>query len=75
MQWLWRLSGRIPCLRREVIVNLSDGATAIRGVLIDVAGPWFVLKQASVLQVGSKPVAMDGDAVIDRAKVLFIQVV
>ena len=74
MQWLWRLVGRVPCLRREVILALTDD-TSLRGVLVDVVGAWFVLKRASVLTPSGPAVPMDGDGIVDRARLSFIQVV
>jgi len=65
---------RVPCLRQTVIVNLTDGASAIRGVLYEVKGDWLLLKQASGLQAGQKAIDMDGDVLVERTKVLFIQV-
>lgn len=69
-----RLLGRVPCVRRRVLVNLESG-DAIQGVLWQHAGAWLVLKQATFTdREGSKSVAMDGDVVIECAKVAFIQV-
>ena len=56
-------------------MNLTDDKTAIRGVLWDEQGRWLVLKNASLVGAGKPPVPMDGEAVIERARVLFIQVV
>jgi hypothetical protein len=39
------------------------------------AASWLVLKDARLLSKNSPPVAMDGDVVIECAKVSFIQVV
>jgi hypothetical protein len=67
-----------PCLLRVVIVNLkSDGNAAIRGVLWQSRGPWLVLRDASMLQAGSgsPPPPLDGDIVIHRDNVSFLQVV
>lgn len=75
MRWLWRLLGRIPCWRREVLLNLTDDKTAVRGVLWQVQGRWFVLRRAELVLAGKAPVPMDGEVVIERAKVFFIQVV
>ncbi len=68
------LFGRIPCVRRRVICNLSDDHTAVQGVLYEVRGSWLVLKNASLLSAGGKPVDVDGDVLVDRQRVLFIQV-
>jgi hypothetical protein len=60
---------------RSVIVNLrSDRDTAIRGVLWQVRGPWFVLRTVDLLSSGT-PTRMDGDVVIHRDNVAFLQVV
>lgn len=73
--WFWLL-GRIPCLRRRVYVNfVHDEGTAIEGVLFAQRGAWLVLKDARLLSKTAPAVAMDGDVVIECAKVSFIQVV
>jgi hypothetical protein len=68
------LCGRIPCLRQRVLVNLIDGETAVRGVLWAHRGGFLVLKDAQLVTAKQAPVAMDGDVVIECAKVLFTQV-
>jgi hypothetical protein len=70
---LW--PARIPCLRRRILVNLEDGETAIEGVLFEHRAPWLTLKSARLLTKDRAPVPMDGDIVIECAKVAFIQVV
>lgn len=67
------LLGRVPCLRQRVIVNLTDPDQAIAGVLWSQRGGWLVIKQPQLLRAGVPAVPMDGDAVIERARVLFIQ--
>lgn len=59
-------------IRRRVIVNLVDGS-AIAGVLYRRAGSLLVLKDATYLEKGADPLALDGDTIIERPKVLFIQ--
>jgi hypothetical protein len=67
---------RIPCLHRRIIVTLDDRQeNSIDGVLFDKRGGWLVLKDARLLQANRPPVPMDGDVVIECAKVSFIQVV
>jgi hypothetical protein len=66
---------RIPCIRRRVLVSLLDGKTAIRGVLFEQKGDWLVLKSAECIGATDAPVEMDGDVVIECARVLFVQVV
>jgi hypothetical protein len=64
-----------PCLRQSVVVNLiSEPDTAIRGVLWSVRGSWFVLKNAAVLKPQLEPLAIDGDVIIHRTNVAFVQV-
>jgi hypothetical protein len=75
VQWFWRLIGRVPCIRRQVIVNFTDGRTAIRGVLFGESGSWLTLKQAAMLSQTTAAVPMDGDVVVHRSQVLFLQVV
>jgi len=65
-----------PCLRQSVVVNLiSEPDTAIRGVLWSVRGSWFVLKNAAILKPTLDPVTIDGEVIIHRANVAFLQVV
>lgn len=68
-----RLFGRVPCLRRRVIVNLVDGE-AFDAVLFDHAGAWLTLKKATHIGIDGKTMPLDGDVVIECAKVDFIQV-
>lgn len=60
-------------LRRKVIVNLV-GDRAISGVLWCRRGGLIVLKQAELHEPGVEPVPMDGDVVVERARVDFVQV-
>ncbi|MFJ9448169.1 hypothetical protein ACIRRH_41095 [Kitasatospora sp. NPDC101235] len=64
---------RRTALRRRVVVNLADKAFA--GVLWAKRGPLLVLRDAELLQAGMPAVTMDGEVVIERARVEFIQVV
>lgn len=59
-------------LRRSVVVNLDDG-TAVQGVLYRKAGPLLVLKNAALLEEGANPMPLDGDTIIERRRVMFIQ--
>lgn len=72
--WSW-LFRRVPCVRRRVVVNLiGERDSAIRGVLYAHRGPWLVLKQAEYVPAKGDPLPMDGDVVIECARVAFIQV-
>jgi len=57
-----------------VLVNLTDGK-AFSGVLWAKRGPLLVLRGAELLEPGADPVAVDGDVLIERPKILFIQLV
>lgn len=58
--------------RRRAIVNLSDG-TAIDGIFFRQDGPLLILKNAVLLTPGAQPAPLDGDTVVERDRVLFIQ--
>ncbi len=66
--------GRIPCLRRRVLVSQVDGETAVEGVLWQQRGVWLVLKDAKLKVGRHEPVPMDGDVIIECAKIAFVQV-
>ena len=68
------ICGRIPCLRQRVLVNLTDRETAIQGVLWSHRGGFLVLKDAQLVSAQRPPVPLDGDVVLECAKVLFTQV-
>ncbi|MBT2477638.1 hypothetical protein [Streptomyces sp. ISL-94] len=63
---------RRTALRKRVVVNLSDKAFA--GVLWAKRGPLLVLRDAVLMQHGAADTPMDGEVVIERARVEFIQV-
>ncbi|MCX4801776.1 hypothetical protein OG594_08945 [Streptomyces sp. NBC_01214] len=63
---------RRTALRKRVVVNLTDKAFA--GVLWAKRGPLLVLRDAVLMQHGAADTPMDGEVVIERARVEFIQV-
>lgn len=63
---------RRTAARRRVIVNLADHA--FDGVLWAQRGPLLVLRNAKLLAEGAEPTPMDGDIVIERDRVEFVQV-
>lgn len=72
--WIWWLR-RPPMLSRRVIVNLvSDPDHAVSGVLWDTRGTWLVLRDAAVLQSDGRATPMDGELVVDRRNIAFVQV-
>jgi hypothetical protein len=59
-------------VHRRVLVNLEDGR-AFDAVLFDQRGPLLVLRNATLMEPGETPVAVDGEVIIERIKVAFIQ--
>lgn len=71
----WLCWWRPPCLLRACIVNLRDDpSTAIKGVLWSSRGPWLTFKGCAGLKPGQPPAPIDGDVVIHRHRVSFLQV-
>jgi hypothetical protein len=70
--WTWRP----PFLLRSVIVNLKDDTTtALQGVVWSARGPWFTLRNAHILKSGEQPTVADGELIVHRDNVAFLQVV
>lgn len=63
---------RRTALRKRVVVNLADKAFA--GVLWAKRGPLLVLRDATLMQHGAADTPLDGEVVVERARVEFIQV-
>lgn len=63
---------RRTAVRKRVVVNLSD--KAFSGVLWAKRGPLLVLRDAELLEAGREPQRVDGEIVIERSQVEFIQV-
>lgn len=57
---------------RRVVVNLKSGQ-AIDGHLIHRRGTLLFLRAAQLHEPGAEPVPLDGETIIDRAEVDFIQ--
>lgn len=74
MSWAALLWWRPPCLLRRVIVNLRGDDAALEGVLWGARGAWLTLKDARALYPGREPAAVDGEIVVHRDRVSFLQV-
>ncbi|MZF56936.1 hypothetical protein GTX53_24410 [Streptomyces sp. SID5594] len=63
---------RRTAVRRRVVVNLAD--KAFSAVLWAKRGPLLVLRDVELLEAGRQPQPVDGEVVVERARVEFIQV-
>lgn len=71
----WLLFWRHPALLRRVIVNqTSDTSVSMQGVLFQSRGPWIVLRESSLLKAGIPPIPMEGEVLIHRDQIAFVQV-
>jgi hypothetical protein len=75
MRWWWQP----PALLRPVVVNLKnlkDDESAIQGVLWGMRGPWLIIRQPTLVR-RERPdaITVDGEVLIHRDNVSFIQVV
>jgi hypothetical protein len=57
---------------RRVVVNLRSGQ-AIQGLLVRQSGPLLFIAQAALHEGHNEPVPLDGEAVIERHTIDFIQ--
>jgi hypothetical protein len=75
MNLRWLFWWRPPCLLRTVIVNaVAPADISFRGVLWQSRGAWLTLKDAAALQENKPAAPIDGDFVIHRSNVAFMQV-
>lgn len=69
---------RPPFYLRSVLINLKtlpgQPDEALSGVLWKTRGRWMVLRKATLLVQGQPPAKIDGDMVVDRANVKYLQV-
>lgn len=65
---------RRTAVRKRLIVNMTTDK-AFAGVLWAKRGPLLVLRDVQLLEAGRSPVPMDGEVVVERARVDFVQVV
>lgn len=69
--WGW-FPWRRTAVRKRVVVNLAD--RAFSGVLWAKRGPLLVLRDVVLMQHGAADTPMDGEVIVERARVEFIQV-
>lgn len=61
-------------VHRRVVVNLLSGR-AVEGVLTAQDGPLLCIKDARIHEPGADPAPVDGDVVVERSQVDFIQAI
>ena len=66
-------SRRTSLIHRNIVVNLSTGG-AISGVCDFESTRALILKGATVHEVDAEPASADGEVLIDRANIDFIQI-
>jgi hypothetical protein len=73
--WLliWRLR-RHPALRQRVVVNVVEEDAGLRGFLTHCRGDWLVLAHVELLTPNQNPTRIDGQIVLERRRVVFVQV-
>ena len=71
--YAWRGGAyRRLAVRRRVVVNLENG-NALHGVLLRHDGPLLILRDVTYMEPGSPPASLDGDVLVERRRVDFIQ--
>ncbi len=66
-------SWRRSAVRRRVIVNLKSNK-AFAGLLWAQRGPLLILKDAQLLEGGREATRVDGEVIVERSNVDFVQV-
>lgn len=64
---------RRTALRRRVLVNVDD-SKAMRGILWQRRGRLVVLRDVTLIEPGAQPVDLDGEIVLDRDRIEWVQV-
>lgn len=67
------LSFQRTLVRRRAVVNLLSGR-AFAGILWAQRGPLVVLRDVTMHEPGAQPTAVDGEVVVERDQIEFIQI-
>lgn len=57
---------------RRIIVNLKSGQS-LDGFLIRQSGQLLFLRETALLDAGDNPIAIDGEVIVERSEIDFIQ--
>lgn len=52
---------------------IADPQTALKGVLWRGRGAWLVLREVTALKTNGDPVPLDGEVLVHRSNVAFVQ--
>ena len=73
--WILHARSFVPITRRTVLVCFVDANNpTLRGVLFCRRGGFFTFKSVSLVQSDGSLVPLDGDVIVERARILFLQV-
>jgi hypothetical protein len=64
----------LPRRRHRVLVNMAHDEGTIEGLLWQRRGCWLVLKDARLMRGPGDPLPVDGEVLIDKGRVAFLQV-
>lgn len=59
-------------VRRKALINI-EGSGAIRGIIMSQKGQLVEVANAEMLEPGLNPTPMDGTVLVERSRILFIQ--
>jgi hypothetical protein len=75
LAWRWHRDTQMPALKCLVLLNFTHSEnSALRGVLFARHGEYLLLKQVTLVHGDGTTAIADGDVLIDRARVAFLQV-
>lgn len=75
LAWKLHAESFIPGEKRTVLINfVQSDAGALRGVLFSRRGGYFTLKSVSLVSRDGSIVPIDGDVVVERDQISFLQV-
>jgi hypothetical protein len=72
--WLvvvWRT--RHPAVSRRVLISLADEDAGLRGLITAQRGAYLILSAGEVVAPGEAPTPIAGDVILERRRILWIQ--